>query len=196
MKSVTVKPTVALTYDDGPSEWTPALLDVLAAENARATFFVLGSHIATNEEALRQAIVEGHEIGIHGWDHTPADLLEPVTLGQQILRTDLTIQRVAHTPVRWWRAPWHRVNGPAEACAVELGYGYCRVTLDAGDVSRSEDWIVETVTRNLDNGAVVGLHDGIAPNGDQQKTTRLDTVRATERILARCKSVTVSEMLG
>lgn len=193
---VTVKPTVALTYDDGPSQWTTALLDVLAAANARATFFVLGQAIAANEDALRQAIVEGHEIGIHGWDHTPADLLDPETLGRQILSTYGAIQAIAQTPVRWWRAPWHRFNGPAAACAMELGYGYCTVTLDSGDVGRTEDWIVDKVTRNLDNGQIIGLHDGIAPNGNQTKTTRLDTVRATKRILRRCKSVTVSELLG
>ena len=189
-------PTVALTYDDGPSAWTEPLLDVLATANARATFFVLGQHVTENTEALRQTIQEGHEIGIHGWDHTPADLLDPALLGRQILDTYAAIQQVAQTPVRWWRAPWERLNGRAAACALELGYGYCRATLDGGDVSRTEDWIVDTVTRNLDNGSVIGLHDGIAPNGNQEKTTRLDTVRATRRILQRCRSITVSELLG
>jgi peptidoglycan-N-acetylglucosamine deacetylase len=191
-----VTPTVALTYDDGPSQWTRPILDVLAANNARATFFVLGSHIHENADALRQTIQEGHEIGIHGWDHTPADLLDPVTLGRQILDTLNAIQQVAQTTVRWWRAPWHRVNGAAEACAMELGYGYCSVTIDGGDVSRSEDWVADSVIRALDNGAVIGLHDGIAANGAQVNMSRDGTVVATARILEHCRSVTVSELLA
>jgi len=190
------KPTVALTFDDGPSQWTHALLDILDAHHARATFFVLGHHVEGNEPALERAIREGHEIGIHGWDHTPVDLLNPDELRDQINRTRDAILAVHDTPLRWWRAPWEKVNGRAEACAAELGYGYCRATLDGGDVSHGSLWIYDHVLGLLDDRKIVGLHDGIARNGQQIRTDRVATVHAVDRLLKHCRSVTVSELLA
>src|SRR5512134_3146695 len=60
-------PTVYLTYDDGPNpSTTPDLLDVLAAEGAHATFFLIDEHI-TDETApiVRRILADGHAIGLH-----------------------------------------------------------------------------------------------------------------------------------
>ena len=62
-------PWIALTFDDGPSQWTPAILDLLAAAGARATFFVLGHAIEGREDQLRRIAAEGHELGNHGHSH-------------------------------------------------------------------------------------------------------------------------------
>ena len=59
-------PRIALTFDDGPSQWTPAILDLLAAAGARATFFVLGQAIDGREDLLRRIASEDHELGNHG----------------------------------------------------------------------------------------------------------------------------------
>ncbi|MGW5422663.1 bifunctional polysaccharide deacetylase/glycosyltransferase family 2 protein [Streptomyces sp. NPDC003943] len=65
--------TVALTYDGGPSpDWTPRLLDVLAAHHAKATFFLTGSEAAAHPELVRRIVAEGHEIGSH--TYTDAEL--------------------------------------------------------------------------------------------------------------------------
>jgi peptidoglycan-N-acetylglucosamine deacetylase len=188
-------PTVALTFDDGPSEWTPGLLDVLAATDSHATFFVLGSQIAGHEPTLRRAHDEGHEIGIHGWDHKPVCDLEPGALLAQVEMTDYAIEEATGESPRWWRPPWNRVEGVALILA-ERGYSYCGVTLDGLDVSRPEDVIVRTVLRGMRDGSIVGLHDGIASNGEQYVLHREATVRATKQILRHCRSVTVTDMLG
>src|SRR5215211_3476114 len=55
-------PLVALTFDDSPhSMSTPRILDVLAAHDTRATFFMIGEHIVGNEEVVRRLVNEGHE---------------------------------------------------------------------------------------------------------------------------------------
>ena len=62
---------VALTYDDGPDpENTPAVLDALAAFGATATFFVLADRAEKHPELLRRIVAEGHDVGLHGEDHT------------------------------------------------------------------------------------------------------------------------------
>ena len=61
------RPTVYLTFDDGPNaRWTPPLLDALREHDVRATFFVIDRQITPDTEAiLRRTAVEGHTIGVH-----------------------------------------------------------------------------------------------------------------------------------
>ncbi|MFE0641381.1 bifunctional polysaccharide deacetylase/glycosyltransferase family 2 protein [Streptomyces sp. NPDC058877] len=67
--------TVALTYDGGPSpDWTPRLLDVLAAHHARATFFLTGSEAAAHPDLVRRIVTDGHELGSH--TYTDVDLAQ------------------------------------------------------------------------------------------------------------------------
>lgn len=191
-----MNPTVALTYDDGPSTWTLMLLDMLAEHDARATFFVLGCNIAGRETVVEAAAAAGHEIGVHGWDHKPVDEL---TEGALLAQLEVTVQAIEQaTGVRpcWWRPPWGRASAAYAAVAEREGLGWCGVTVDGRDVSRFEDAIVSEVLRGLAPGAVVGLHDGIAANGEQHMKTREATVRATGRILEHCRSVTVSDLLA
>jgi peptidoglycan/xylan/chitin deacetylase (PgdA/CDA1 family) len=69
------KPQVALTFDDGPNPvHTRDVLDMLDKERLRATFFVLGNAIERNPGVFQDIVDAGHEIGIHGYDHTNRDL--------------------------------------------------------------------------------------------------------------------------
>ena len=52
-------PVFNLSYDDGPTQWTEPILDVLKLHDARATFFVLGSYVAGNEHVLQRSHVVG-----------------------------------------------------------------------------------------------------------------------------------------
>jgi peptidoglycan-N-acetylglucosamine deacetylase len=66
---------VALTFDDGPHPvYTRPVLDLLEANEMRATFFVLGAAIERNPRVFQDIVDAGHEIGIHGYDHTHDDL--------------------------------------------------------------------------------------------------------------------------
>lgn len=74
-RSTRARKRVALTFDDGPHPtYTPAVLDVLERFEARATFFVLGRQVEAHAELVRRIAGSGHEIGIHGYDHTLEDL--------------------------------------------------------------------------------------------------------------------------
>lgn len=58
-----------LTFDDGPSDVTLRILDTLAQEDVKATFFVTGRNSELSEDALKRAADEGHTIGVHTWSH-------------------------------------------------------------------------------------------------------------------------------
>lgn len=191
-----ITPTVALTFDDGPSEWTEPLLDALAARDARATFFVLGCNIAGHEDTIRRMVADGHEVGVHGWDHQRADELEPDELRSRIERVVATIADATGAVPRWWRPPWNRANEETAQAIESIGLSWVRPTLDSYDTVRQEEKILEHLLADLRDGAIVGLHDGIAANGQQWFPHREHTVAAVGRLLVHCRSVTVSELLG
>ena len=57
---------VALTIDDGPSKYTNEIMQILKSHNASATFFIIGSQVAGNEETLQDLVRNGNELGNHG----------------------------------------------------------------------------------------------------------------------------------
>jgi len=61
----TREPVVALTIDDGPSAATPEILEVLAENDAHATFFVIGENVREYPSLARRMLEEGHELGNH-----------------------------------------------------------------------------------------------------------------------------------
>jgi len=70
---------VAITFDDGPNRHTtPAVLDVLAEAKITCTFFVLGREVARAPDVLDQIVRMGHEVGIHGYDHSSSDIAAQV----------------------------------------------------------------------------------------------------------------------
>src|SRR5258706_7997578 len=71
---------VALTFDDGPSEETEAILDVLKEYGIKATFFMIGTQVETFPDVARRVVSEGHEIGNHSLSHS-------IFLYQRPLRT-------------------------------------------------------------------------------------------------------------
>lgn len=66
-----------LTFDDGPTlRATPRILDILKAEDVKATFFVIGKYVQSHPELVKRAYDEGHFIANHGYDHSNQKLYE------------------------------------------------------------------------------------------------------------------------
>jgi peptidoglycan/xylan/chitin deacetylase (PgdA/CDA1 family) len=194
---VTVTATVALTFDDGPSEWTGPILDHLARFDSRATFFILGSYVSGRENLLRRMAVEGHELGAHGWSHTPFTKLTTSQLLDELTVTAETIERATGTPPTCWRPPHHMAGEVQERVADSLALGpRVGTNLDPGDWYADADQIVERVVNELKPRTIVNLHDGVPPSpGERCRLTRQPTVDAVGRLLAwGLRSITVAEM--
>lgn len=80
----TTAKVLALTIDDAPSEHTPAILRLLALNNATATFFVIGSQVPGRESLLTEILRQGHELANHGMYDEPAKDLSDAVLRSQI----------------------------------------------------------------------------------------------------------------
>lgn len=82
-----------LTFDDGPNiSVTPKILDILKAENVKATFFVIGKYVEEHPEFVKRAYEEGHYIANHGYDHNNATLYKSEeSFINEIKKTDIAI---------------------------------------------------------------------------------------------------------
>ena len=80
----TSKKVIALTIDDGPSDYTNEIARILQSNGATATFFIIGSQVAGQEETLRDLIRNGNELGNHAMHDEPSRLLSDATLVDQI----------------------------------------------------------------------------------------------------------------
>jgi peptidoglycan/xylan/chitin deacetylase (PgdA/CDA1 family) len=78
---------VALTFDDGPDPMTTRYLEVLEALGVRATFFLIGEHVARRPGILHEYLRRGHEVGGHGWSHEPFPQMSHRRLAEELTRT-------------------------------------------------------------------------------------------------------------
>ncbi|HYN88501.1 MAG TPA: polysaccharide deacetylase family protein, partial [Ardenticatenaceae bacterium] len=124
-------PLVALTLDDSPhAASTPRILDLLAAHDARATFFIIGEHVAGNEEIVRRLVAEGHEVGNHMLSDTSSARLPAAELERQLRQTHEVLAPFG--PVRWFR-PGHtwfnrrmldQIDAQGYRCAMASTYAF------------------------------------------------------------------------
>jgi len=83
-RASTSSKVIALTIDDGPSEYTKEIMQILKSNGATATFFVIGSQVAGHEETLQDLIRNGNELGNHALHDEPSRSLSDATLVDQI----------------------------------------------------------------------------------------------------------------
>jgi peptidoglycan/xylan/chitin deacetylase (PgdA/CDA1 family) len=160
-----VQACLALTFDDGPNAvTTPQVLDTLARHHARATFFVLGTHVAGNEQLLRRMYLEGHEVGNHSWGHQDFTTLHPDQIHQQIERTQAAVAATGIPVPTLFRPPYGAMNTAVRA--------QVPLTLALWNVD-PEDWrskhpsdIIAKVEAHALPGRVVDLHDIHQPTAD------------------------------
>jgi peptidoglycan/xylan/chitin deacetylase (PgdA/CDA1 family) len=184
---------VALTFDDGPGEYTPQILDTLQRHGARATFFVVGSRIHGWEPLLRRMLAEGHEIGNHSLTHGRL-AGRPITAYRDIRAASLLVARMTGCAPRVFRPPFGTVTRAVLHAAHLAGLTTVKWNVDPRDWEPlTPHAISQHVLTRAAGGSIVVLHDGPAE--------RPRTARAVELLLpalrARgCRLVTTSELIA
>jgi peptidoglycan-N-acetylglucosamine deacetylase len=169
------RPWASLTFDDGPGPSTPAILDALAREGVRATFFVLGRQVERYPEVVRRIAADGHEIANHGYDHGILVFRGGAHVADQVRRTREAVEAAVGRDVMrpLFRAP-HGFRGPTTSPAASRE-GYRVVSWTAGVFDSSEpgvEVIEQRATDALRPGAVLLLHDadGWWPDRGREQT--------------------------
>jgi peptidoglycan/xylan/chitin deacetylase (PgdA/CDA1 family) len=172
----------ALTFDDGPHrQGTPAVLEILAREQVKATFFLVGEQVRRNPALAGEILDAGHTIGLHCDRHRNLLRLTPRQVREDIARALHTIEDAAGASPRLYRPPYGVLN----AAALRIARAHGWRTLLWSHWGR--DWearatpasIAARVTHGARDGAVLLLHDAddySAPNSWQRTATSLPRV--------------------
>lgn len=156
---------IAITIDDGPDpEVTPALLALLESHGTRASFFCVGERVARFPYLVREIAAHGHGVENHSQHHSHRfSLLGPRALAAEIERTQQCIVAATGAAPRFFRAPAGLRNPFLEPVLARAGLTLVSWTRRGFDtVSRSPEQVLTRLTRGLEAGDILLLHDGHA----------------------------------
>jgi peptidoglycan/xylan/chitin deacetylase (PgdA/CDA1 family) len=184
---------VALTFDDGPSIYTPDVLRILRHFRIHATFFLIGEQVRPFAGYAREELAEGNAIGDHTYTH-------PNVSGggsfaySQLSRTRTTIRNVTGYTPCVFRAPYGAVSGSLTGIARSLGMLTIEWDVDPQDWARpGSGAIYSRIVGQARRESIILMHDGGGP--------RNQTVAALPSVIRTLRArgygfVTVPELLG
>lgn len=182
---------VALTFDDGPGKYTGKVLDMLAAHNARATFFMIGQSITPEfRPYLARMVAEGHEIGNHTWSHPQLTTLPAAELRDELARTNRVIKAYTGVEPHTMRPPYGLTDKRVAQESKRQGLAQIVWTVDTEDWKDRDTALVVKRAQGAKPGAIVLLHE-----------TAATTVAGVPKILEYFDRkgftyVTISELFG
>jgi peptidoglycan-N-acetylglucosamine deacetylase len=192
---------VALTFDDGPSRWTPIVLDLLREHEARATFFLIGQRVHESPDLVKRIVAEGHQLGSHTLTHPRLTEIPEDEVRQEITGGLDAIEEVLGERPTLFRAPGFYADERELAIVEELGLEAIFAHVDPQDwrPERDSHTIFSLVLRDLREGVVVDLHDGFPHPPTTSRTDCTPTVEALDHLLPCLRAegydaVTVSEL--
>ena len=192
---------LVLTFDDGPgNKLTPAVLSILAENNAKATFFLLGRNIAGREEIVRHIAEQGHEICSHGYDHlhqwkvSPFRALSDIKRGWKSIDAALGLNRRIY--------PFRPPNGKLNiVCLLYLLFVQAPIvywSVDSGDTwaARPESGRLAQLAKSA--GGVVSLAHDFDRSDDRTDGFVLESLRAVLLTANETdmRAITVSQLLN
>ena len=193
----TAERVLALTFDDGPTaEHTDEVLDVLAAYDARATFYLTGGESDDNPGELRAIVAAGHELGNHTWSHRRLVLVSGATVADEIERTDAVFRAAGYDGPITFRPPGCKrlLTAPLYLATHDRTTVIWDLEPDSiPEVAGDAEAIVTYVTDRVRPGSIVLLHAMY----DSRAPSRAALPRILERLAADgYRFVTVSELLA
>ena len=151
------KKMVALTYDDGPSIYTPRVLKTLKENDAVATFFIVGNRVPMYSDTVKKAYDMGCEIGNHTYEHKSLPRLSETEVKRQISKTNKAVKKVTgESPVIM------RPTGGATNANVKQWVGMPSIiwSIDTLDwKTRNADSTKRAVLDHVKDGDIVLMHD-------------------------------------
>ena len=156
-----IEKKIALTFDDGPSEFTLEVLALLKKHNTKATFFCIGKNIEKHPEIVKQIIAEGHLVGNHSYSHSKFfDFYNAKQIKKEIEKTDALLEKLTSKKINFFRPPYG-VTTPSIRRALEKTnhnvIGWNIRSLDGG--TTNVELILNRIKKRVSPGGIVLLHD-------------------------------------
>ncbi len=180
---------VALTFDDGPHANTARILDILDANGAKATFFLVGRNVQKNPAMVREIARRGHDIGSHSFHHFQGVRLSLSQWQQEVDDNNQVIGAILGVAPRWFRAPGCHYSDEALQALRSRGMVRVDSSNNSGDWHEpSPDKIVAGVLSRLAPGQILLFHDPLP------QTARALPVLLRELASRGYKCVTLTEL--
>lgn len=185
------RPMIALTFDDGPGEYTETLLDTVEKYNAHVTFFMVGQNVEGHESTIQRMLKLGCELGNHTWDH-PSQTLPNMDLDsvlQEFQKTDDAIVKACGQAATVCRAPYGAITDGQISAVGKPFFMWSTDSLDWKLMDADADYNQIMNDSSLGDGSVILMHDIHEPS----------VKCATEKLIPALidqgyKLVTVSEL--
>ncbi|MEW9697782.1 polysaccharide deacetylase family protein [Paenibacillus sp. SI8] len=188
---------VALTFDDGPdTRFTPKVLDVLKANQVKATFFLLGSQSSAYPDIVRRIVKEGHIIGNHSYSHANLPKLTADSFQSQIESTESVLQGLIGYAPKLIRPPYGAINEEQVRWMADHHYLIVNWNVDSLDwKSLKSDQVLHNIMQQMKPGSIILQHSGGADSQDLS-----GTVQALGPLISKLKAagysfVTVPDLL-
>lgn len=197
---------VALTFDDGPWQYTADLLDILSDYDAEATFFVCGANMGGegqitdygHPDLLRRMVDEGHQVGTHTWAHTDLTSVDEYgILDQLLLNEQAIVQALGRIPT-YFRPPYFSTNDDVLDTVGQLGYHVVNAGVDTNDWKGDYDVARQTFSQAVQQGPSDGSGGKIVLAHDIHDRTvhELAAYMIEQARGAGFRLVTVGECMG
>jgi len=152
--------SLALTFDDGPSESTPQVLSILRLYGVRATFFQCGANIRRLPAIARAVLDQGNEIGNHSDTHPNLCFHSPAYIAEEFRRAQLTIEDTLLRSPTLMRAPFGARWFGFREVQQQLSLLGVMWTVIGKDWKLGASEIAQRLIHGASNGAIFCLHDG------------------------------------
>ena len=195
-RAKTNRKVVAFTFDDGPNgRYTNEILDVLRANDIKATFFFVGKNIHGQEDMVRSAYADGHIIGNHSYSHRYLAKMSKKKVERELKKTGELIKWTIGKYPLLFRPPYGGCSNTSASVAegMHLKTILWSAMVDDYNPDTTSEKIAAEIINLVKPGTIIGLHDG---GGNRAKT-----VAALSMIIDRLKKkgyefVNVPELLG
>lgn len=182
------KKLIALTFDDGPGAYTNELLDGLAARNAKATFFCLGSCASRYPNVLKRIVNEGHQLANHTQNHENLNKLSADAIRREVEETNAILVAAGGEQTYYVRPPYGNANDTVKSV---IHAPIITWSVDPEDWRyRNADTVCTNIVTHAFDGAIVLSHD-------IYKTTVQGALAAVDKLQAQgYEFVTVKELFS
>ncbi len=178
---------IALTFDDGPGQFSDELLDFLKDRGVHVTYFLIGNQVAKYSDQVRRMYEEGHELGSHTFTHPQLTKLSGKAIKKELKKADDAIYEASGAHPTVMRPPYGATNATALA---NINYPVILWNVDTLDWKyRDADYVADQVCKGAKDGNIILVHE--------IHRTTIDGVKiAIDKLLAEgWQFMTVTELL-
>lgn len=155
--SVDNKKYIAITFDDGPGEYTKELIDILARYNAKSTFFFLGANLERYSDVIKYADYNNMEIGYHSYNHKRFRNKNIELIKEEFNKSNNVLQSIVGKNFKLIRPPYGVIT---KSIAHSIDATFILWNIDTLDWKyKDSEYLKDYVLKNVSNGSIILFHD-------------------------------------